>query len=267
MTLIRSTRIEAAVKSALAISSAREFREFMTAIGLKPLLAASIKPPPAKPELRMQAVKALRLLIRFDGKLVPLILAKEKLIETLNEMMQGPFNYGFTVFRSESERRIRTQEQYEALGLVLRLVRESDAAVQLIRRNPRTVKILDQIVATGADIPDDMNTLKASDLGRILRKPAVKAQYSNRTVIVDYDDLLPYQMVTTLSFFLMFCSLNINVQARVARWAIGGVEWQRRPNQRGLRILSFDGGGYAKNYYISNAMSYVYSYTILVPAE
>lgn len=32
--------------------------------------------------------------------------------------------------------------------------------------------------------------------------------------------------------------------ARVASWGLGGVQWKgRQPGQKGLRILSFDGGG------------------------
>jgi patatin-like phospholipase/acyl hydrolase len=51
-------------------------------------------------------------------------------------------------------------------------------------------------------------------------------QIRGNTTIVDYPDLKTFQM------------------ARVASWAIGGVPWKpKQPGQKGLRILSLDGGG------------------------
>jgi len=46
------------------------------------------------------------------------------------------------------------------------------------------------------------------------------------TTIVEYTGLRPYEM------------------ARIASWGLGGVQWKpRQPGQKGLRILSLDGGG------------------------
>jgi hypothetical protein len=46
------------------------------------------------------------------------------------------------------------------------------------------------------------------------------------TTIVEYKDQKAFEM------------------ARVASWALGGVQWKpRQPGQKGLRILSLDGGG------------------------
>jgi hypothetical protein len=110
MALIKITRISAAVKSALAISNFAQFAEFMRSIGLKPLLAALLRPPPDRPELRLNAVRALRLLVKYDSNVIPSILSKERVLETLNDMMDEPFsNYGLGVFRSASEKAARAE--------------------------------------------------------------------------------------------------------------------------------------------------------------
>lgn len=225
---VRSSRVEAAVQAALCIDSYEAFLEFATQVGLKPLLSALVRPPPAKKHLSVDAVVGLNIVVGYDARLIPTLLAKSNFLDALNDMLEEPLGYGFGMFRSAEEREARQRAQLEAVRLLFRLVRASDAAIAAVRANARTVSLISRIRQTGEDVPDDLDTLAAGDLARIVRRPAGGPVFklSNTTVVVDYPQWKPYEM------------------ARVIGWALGGVDWKpAQRGQRGLRILSLDGGG------------------------
>lgn len=167
---------------------------------------------------------------------------------------------------ADARRSLALRAQYEGLALVHRLVRTSDAAVEHMRQHhPRLRRALYAIMtgpeaaaeaqrgAGGSSSPFasiasvaatltpaaaaapvvDPPTSVASAIAVAAATAAPPTPPSvpllrkrNATVIVDYDALTPRQM------------------ARVSHWGLGGVPWTpRRPGQRGLRVLSFDGGG------------------------
>ena len=195
MILVKTTRIVAGVKAAATVRNQREFNEFMNNIGLRPLLAAIIRPPTSRKELRLEAVRALRQLLKHDSKIIPTIISKDIIFDVLTEMMQASLQYNLGVFRSESEKIYKNMEQFEALALILRLVRESDIAVESIRKRPRLIQILNQIRSMGDDTPDELHTINKDDIMNILSRPVTERRFSNSTVFVDYDDLKPYEMV------------------------------------------------------------------------
>ena len=230
MILIKTTRIVAGVRAALAVSSNREFNEFMDAVGLRPVLAAVIRPPTSNKELRLEAVRALRRLIRYDSKIIPSIISKDIIFDVLAEMMQAPFQYNLGVFRSDAEKTARNTEQHEALALVLRLVRESDAAVQVVRKRPRLIQILNQIRATGDDIPDELRTINKDDIVSILSRPMTERRLTNSTVFVDYDDLKPYEMVRgQLNAFSPFIFPGTHRIVGCRRRGVEAATWPKGP--------------------------------------
>ena len=229
--LIKTTRIVAGVRAALTISNPREFNEFMNAIGLRPVVAAVIRPPTSNKELRLEAVRALRQLIRFDSKIIPSIISKDVIFDVLTEMMQAPFQYNLGVFRSEAEKTARNMEQYEALALILRLVRESDTAVQVVRKRPRLIQIINQIRATGDEIPDELRTINKDDIVSILSKPMTDRKSSNSTIFVDYDDLKPYEMVNVyFAFFSAYMAPGTHRIVGCGRRGVAATTRSERPS-------------------------------------
>ena len=138
--------------------------------------------------------------------------------------------------------------QREAVALVQRIVRSSDAAVEILRLSVRLRKVLCQVAAQGEVFTSPLTVAEQQESNNVppLNSLAVtggragsekkqvekkkqerkeRKSYANTTV-VEYRNQTSHQM------------------ARVASWGLGGVQWKaKQPGQKGLRILSFDGGG------------------------
>ena len=149
---------------------------------------------------------------------------------------------GFRKFRSQVDREKELHVQREAIALVQRIVRSSDAAVEILRQNIRLRKVLSQIAAQGETFTSPMTVaeqqesnaqnpplsslqngnrgVNGSDKKQMEKKKQErkeKKSYANTTV-VEYRNQTSPQM------------------ARVASWGLGGVQWKgRQPGQKGLR--------------------------------
>lgn len=150
-------------------------------------------------------------------------------MSVLCDVMEAPLR-GF--FKSQNEREREVREQREAVALVQRIVRSSDVAVEYLKSDVRLRKVLMQVIAQGEAAA--VSTSTGSNTGNSTQgggkqTPALrvdKKKGHGNTTLVDYVDLKTHQM------------------ARVAAWGLGGVPWKpKQQGQRGLRILSFDGGG------------------------
>ena len=131
--------------------------------------------------------------------------------------------------------------QREAIALVQRIVRSSDAAVEILRLNVRLRKVLSQVAAqgdvftspvsvaeqqAGNSLTPPLSSLAASggrsgsdrkQMEKKKQERKEKKSYANTTV-VEYRNQTSHQM------------------ARVASWGLGGVQWKgRQPGQKGLR--------------------------------
>jgi calcium-independent phospholipase A2-gamma len=168
---------------------------------------------------------------------------------------------GHSAVAAERESLILTanRAQRESLKLVLRLVRSNDVAVQHMRKYPRLRALLFPLMMTTttpanatASLLSKKQQVEQKDQGNLpylygsrtsLATPSkagiqmaigddakvnklTVVRKRNSTTIVDYTDLEVSQM------------------ARVAHWGLGGVAWKaKQSGHRGIRILSFDGGG------------------------
>jgi len=140
-------------------------------------------------------------------------------------MIEAPFK-GFQRFKSQSDRDLEKRVQLQAVSLVHRLVRSSDIAVTTMRSNPQLRRVLIQLMDEG-DASKVISKHFDSDGAHTNRnrKNDIMIKH-NDTRIVDFAGRTVYQM------------------ARVAAWGIGGVPWRPKfRGHKGIRILSFDGGG------------------------
>lgn len=140
----------------------------------------------------------------------------------------------FLNFKSPSDREKDIRAQYEAVALVKRMVRSSDASAAILRNDTRIKRALTAVIEEGlltanggkGDIENN-GTMKTNMPIFNASSPAIKSSKKSPNIakIVDLVDLKTHEM------------------ARVAAWGIGGLPWKpRQPGQKGLRILSFDGG-------------------------
>lgn len=237
-------RVEIAVRAALNVKSERDAVEYLKDIGLDPLVAAVLgKVPYAERIDKVDAIKGLCRLTRVYKPLADEVGQMSQIIEILVEMMEAPLRGFRNNFRSQVDKDRELRAQHEAISLVQRLVRSSDKAVEAMRPNNRLRKVLSSIMQNDPIPASQLNSMlrpsktlngttvlvesvqrsyedtKAAKSNQVVRK-------KNSTTIVEYVNLRPAQM------------------ARVASWGLGGVAWKpRQAGQKGLRILSLDGGG------------------------
>ena len=147
----------------------------------------------------------------------------------LCELMETPLRR-FLSFKSPLDREKDSRAQYEAVALIKRMVRTNEAALTILRNDTRVKKSLSLVIeegqlatngAKGATVNSSMNIMSYD-----YPSNSKSNKKQNSPKIVDLVDLKTHEM------------------ARVAAWGLGGVvAWKpKQPGQKGLRILSFDGG-------------------------
>lgn len=177
----------------------------------------------------------------------------------------------------EKEKEMRLQ--YEAISFIQRLVRSSDRAVEKMRYHKRLKKSLSTIIAaessqhpaammtTSIKPATPISTVATTNNAPLSAAPANNSKSSSATTasaaaatIIDqsviYEDtssggsLAKTQQQPTVlgkkntTTIVEYVNLKPVQMARVAAWGLGGVPWKpRQPGQKGLRILSLDGGG------------------------
>ncbi len=236
---IAEARIETSVSAANAITTDEDGKEYLKDIGVGPLVTA-LTMDPAKvshlPGMRLQAVKGLCRLVRADVSAAATV-AREypQALDTFAELIDGPnrgFVYGY--FRRTEERDYEELLQYETTALVQRMVRSSDGAVEVMSRHTALNKALTKLMRAPGDKEEGGKKGYAPKKARkdvyntkeVSLKPVRGLKPANITKVIDYK------------------GVKVRDMARVAAWGLGGVKWEpRQPNQKGLRILSFDGGG------------------------
>lgn len=233
-------QVEVAISAALSVKSERDAKEFMQAIGPDSIIAGILGTTILADKFdRVDAVKSLCRLMRWYRPLTDTVGQRQDLIDTLCDMMEAPLR-GFKTFQSQMDKERELRAQHEAVAFVQRLVRTSDIAVANMKQHSRLRKVLLNIVQSDTTV--SQNTLKLSKTlsssNQTIVEPiplsyedaqaskSIFVKKKNSTTIVEYVNLRPSQM------------------ARVASWGLGGVPWKPKlPGQKGLRILSLDGGG------------------------
>lgn len=243
---IATRRTELAVSAASSVTSEAAAQQFVKYIGLNALLAAITERGAGTVAVGpTEAVKSLNTLMRFDKSVAALLASKAEVVSALCDMIEAPLK-GFRSLLSHADRKRNLDAQREATAIVERMIRSSDTAVNLLRNNDRLRKALSSIAqfdiappAAGTYAPSAASTWASEAVAELQQvqegKVDTKAQnaktykvrrQSNTTTVAEYEDLHTRQM------------------ARVASWGLGGVTWRpRMPGQKGLRILSLDGGG------------------------
>lgn len=242
--LLAYRKVSIAIEAARAVKTERDALEFLKDIGLEPLIACLLDKVPFNEKLdKVDAVKGLCRLTRVYKPLADEVGQRSEVINVLCDMMEAPLKSFRSTFRSQPDKDRDLRAQHEAIALIHRLVRGSDVAVEYMRQDNRLRKILYTIMQTpdsvSASILNNMlRPTKTLNGTTVLVEPIQRSfeetmsqkvqvvRKRNSTTIVEYVNLRPSQM------------------ARVASWGLGGVPWKpRQPGQKGLRILSFDGGG------------------------
>jgi len=249
---IASRRVEVAITAGLNINNQLDAAEFMECIGLKPLVAALLGKVPLAANIdRTDAVECLSKLTMHDKSIAKDIAEIPRLVEVLCDLMEAPL-LGFRQLQSRAEREKNIRAQAQAISLMWRLVRSSDDAIESMRYSNRLRSILNSIVRQpAAEVIDSMGTgagkgfagavgtgngtVRSTGVGKRAGAPEYNLQYStkykpkkpkNATTVAEYANLTPQQM------------------ARVALAGLGGLPWVPKvPGQKGLRILTLDGGG------------------------
>ena len=130
--------------------------------------------------------------------------------------------------------------QREAIALVQRIVRSSDAAVEILRQNVRLRKVLSQVAAQG-DVFTSPVSVAEQQAGNSLAPIASSAGFNSRSAIdrrllekkkQERKEKKSYANTTVVEYR----NQTSHQMARVASWGLGGVQWKgRQPGQKGLR--------------------------------
>ncbi len=219
-----------AVKAALAVVTPQDAKEFMKFIGIEPLLNTLVNDDFHNTEIsQVDSVKGLCRLIRAEKSIASRVGVLNEVINELTDIIEAPLK-GFKSLRSAAEHQKLLIAQKEAMALIQRLVRSSDQAVNYMISNTRLKNVLETVVESHQEVLSHANSTSNFDVvnndHRLLNMNKAKTKLSGNTTIVEYTNLKTHQM------------------ARVASWGLGGLKWKpKQANQKGLRILSFDGGG------------------------
>ena len=219
---LKETEDLSALSSALAITCPEHANEFMQYIGLQPLIKYLVDSVDDI-DLRRKASRAICRICRHKKDVAHIVGQNEEIMKVLIDMMEAPFK-GFQRFKSPMDRDLENKAQLQAVSLVHRLVRSSDVAVNTMRLNLKLRRVLAQLMDEG-----DANKLiynnNNSDNDGSMKSTTMMIKH-NDTRILDYAGRTVYQM------------------AKVSAWGLGGVAWKpKTKGHKGIRILSFDGGG------------------------
>jgi hypothetical protein len=241
--LLRMRRIEAAVNAAISISSQSSGAEFLRTIGLESLITALVDPPNNLPaDIRSLSIKSICQLVKAQNSVGDLLAVNGKVLDVLCDCIEAPYR-GFKSFKSASGKNLELQTQKEAVGLVLRILRSSEVAAPELMSNNRLRKVLTQVLTVSASA--SLNSSNDFDVlvEKFLRKdyPPLKVNNKNPQTKAANDanlKMLENRRVLGIG------DLHLSQMARISLMGLGGIPWKpKQPNQKGIRILSFDGGG------------------------
>lgn len=254
---IENRSVLRAISASLSIANERDAKEFLKDVGLVILLRA-LEEYSVNAELRdyrSDVVKGMCRLMRMEKSVADLIAQSKPTIEILVDMMEAPMR-GFRSFRmSTADREKEEKSQREAVALLLRMVRSSDAATEILRNNIKLRNILSQIVAQSEIVGSSTVSIYKNDNVATVAPPSEPTStaanllsyvpfFSGKSAPVATASTTPKMLVRGNTTIVDYPNLKTSQMARVASWALGGVAWKpKQPGQKGLRILSLDGGG------------------------
>lgn len=264
-------QINNAITAALQIKTEQDGLEFMKTIGIQSLIDGILCKEKYDDKYdRVDAVKGLCRLSRSYRSVADQVGRNKEVVNVLCEMMEAPLK-GFirSPFRNSQDKEKELRALHEAVAFVQRLVRTSDIAVEELRQNNRLRKVLTNIIQAEAQLlaalpqsssngnsatnmvgPTLTNALAITNQANF----ALKHGKANGTTVLIEPIQLSFEDTKASKTYVMkkrdsttiveYVNLKPHQMARVALWGLGGVPWKpKQPGQRGVRILSFDGGG------------------------
>lgn len=255
---IESRSVLRAISAALSIANERDAKEFLKDVGLQILLRA-LEEYSVSAELRdyrSDVVKGICRLMRMEKSVADILAQRKGTMDILIDMMEAPMRGSFRSFRMSAENKDKEERsQREAVALVLRMVRSSDVATDVLRTNPKLRNVLSQIVAQSEIVGASTASPYISDAVTKVAPPTEPTStaagllsyvpfFSSKPAPVTATSAAPKMLVRGNTTIVDYPNLKTSQMARVASWALGGVAWKpKQPGQKGLRILSLDGGG------------------------
>jgi len=223
-------KLKIATAAACSVTLEQDAGEFASTIGVDCLLNALGHPSVGQEVSRLDTIKGICSLVRRDRGLAGIVAKDENAMAALVDIMSAPAS-GWRTFKSQADRDKELRLQREAVALIQRLVRSSDEAVDELRQDIRLLKSLSLVASDSSWVEGSYNSEDTESIKEKIAKEdnkmkRVSADLKWNTTIDDYRHLTTAQM------------------ARVSLWGLGGMAWQPKvPNQKGIRILSLDGGG------------------------
>ena len=220
--------LNSAITSSNNINNIVEAKTFLREITLKPLLTAlAQKSPYLTSVVRVNALKGILQLLSYESDLfimnqsVAAQIISSDTIKILVELIETPSKW--LKFKSLSALEIEKEEQYLSICIFHSLIRSSDKAGDVLREDIKLKRVLNTIIAMEEANNNKNITSNTIDISKSLTE---RKKFANTTVVTECKGLSSVQM------------------ARVIMWGIGGNIWKpKQSGQKGLRILSFDGGG------------------------
>jgi len=168
---LQNVRLKVAVDAAINIVSEDDAGEFMRDVGVEPLYQALRQAPrvmeqgtPASTsstmymnvdvgkthdalssQVRVDAVKSICRLLRRNKILAPNVANQTECIAILTDMIEFPYKINLKKVKTDEERLRILSEQREATALVQRIVRSSDEASEILKRDERLRRVLCQV--------------------------------------------------------------------------------------------------------------------------
>ena len=249
------SKIQAATRAAKSIHSANDAQDFMKHVGLASLHSALVAPlVEVSLDVKINGMNGLNELIKFDNNIADEVSMNAEMIDVLIDAIEAPFK-GFNVFKSSGVREMEFNMQKVSLVLIQRLIRSSDVAVSKLIVKDRLKKALHRTMSSGeiCDVSSDSEEFEILVEKLLNRSPESTLRQSgnlNRTDIrasskkVLQQKLIAKDRIFRKDQIMDFKGLKLSQMARISLMGLGGIPWEpRMPNQKGIRILSFDGGG------------------------
>ncbi len=220
--------LNSAITAANNINNIDEAKIFLREITMKPLFTAiTQKSPYSTSIIRINALKGILQLLAYESDLlvmnqsVAAQILSSNILRILVELIETPLKW--LKFKSLTDRESEKEEQYLSICIFHSLIRSSDKAGEILRDDVKLKRVLNTILAMEETNNSKNITSNTIDISKSISE---KKKFANTTVVIERKGLSTVEM------------------ARVIIWGIGGNIWKpKQSGQKGLRILSFDGGG------------------------
>eukprot|EP01036_Dinobryon_divergens_P024861 gene24861-33349_t len=243
---IKARQVSVAIQAALNVQSEEDVNAFLRDFGLKTLMTAIIDDTPtyqlADKIDKLDVVRGVCRLTREKKSVADEVARNHMFIGVLCDFMEAPLKR-FELFQSQTERDYNQVAQKEATALMQRMIRSSDLAVNHLRNSTqiymRLMKCFDQII--------EQESLAKFRQNQQRQKKTPSPSSSSEGIGFEEDVLALKSKVKkkkNSTTIVEYKNLKVSQMSRVASWGLGGVQWRPKlPGQKGLRILSLDGGG------------------------